>query len=70
MVLRTDAALDCLSAIVESTSDIIVGAGTVLTVEQAEAVQARGAQFVVSPGLVDDVARFCIDAGLPFSGAQ
>jgi len=68
LVLRTDAALDCLSAIVESTSDIIVGAGTVLTVEQAEAVQSRGAQFVVSPGLVDDVARFCIDAGLPFFG--
>lgn len=68
LVLRTDAALECLSAIVASTSDIIVGAGTVLTVEQAKAVESRGAQFVVSPGLVDDVAKFCIAAGLPFYG--
>ncbi|MEO9599380.1 bifunctional 4-hydroxy-2-oxoglutarate aldolase/2-dehydro-3-deoxy-phosphogluconate aldolase [Parasphingorhabdus sp.] len=68
LVLRTDAALECLSAIIASTSDIIVGAGTVLTVEQAKAVEARGAQFVVSPGLVDEVAKFCIGAGLPFYG--
>lgn len=68
LVLRTDAALECLSAIMASTSDIIVGAGTVLTVKQAEAVKSRGAQFVVSPGLVDDVAKFCIDADLPFYG--
>lgn len=68
LVLRTDAALECLSAIVASTSDIIVGAGTVLTVEQAKAVESRGAQFVVSPGLVDDVVKFCIAARLPFYG--
>jgi 2-dehydro-3-deoxyphosphogluconate aldolase/(4S)-4-hydroxy-2-oxoglutarate aldolase len=68
LVLRTDAALECMSAIIASTSDIIVGAGTVLTVEQAEAVKSRGAQFVVSPGLVDDVAKFCIGADLPFFG--
>ena len=66
VVLRTDAALDCMAAIVQETSGIIVGAGTVLTVEQAKAVAERGAQFVVSPGLVDDVARFCIDKNLPF----
>ncbi|MDZ7587901.1 MAG: bifunctional 4-hydroxy-2-oxoglutarate aldolase/2-dehydro-3-deoxy-phosphogluconate aldolase [Parasphingorhabdus sp.] len=68
LVLRTDAALECLSAIIAETTDIIVGAGTVLTVEQATAVAARGAQFVVSPGLVDDVARFCIAQDLPFFG--
>lgn len=66
VVLRTDAALECMAAIVQETSDIIVGAGTVLTVDQAKAVADRGAQFVVSPGLVDDVARICIDKNLPF----
>lgn len=66
VVLRTDAALDCMAAIVQKTSGIIVGAGTVLTVDHATAVADRGAQFVVSPGLVDDVARLCIDKNLPF----
>jgi 2-dehydro-3-deoxyphosphogluconate aldolase / (4S)-4-hydroxy-2-oxoglutarate aldolase len=68
VVLRTDAALECLSAIIAETSGVIVGAGTVLTVDHAKAVADRGAQFVVSPGLVDDVARFCLDKNLPFYG--
>ncbi len=68
VVLRTDAALECLSAIIAETSGVIVGAGTVLTVDHAQAVADRGAQFVVSPGLVDDVARFCLDKNLPFYG--
>jgi 2-dehydro-3-deoxyphosphogluconate aldolase / (4S)-4-hydroxy-2-oxoglutarate aldolase len=68
VVLRTDAALECLSAIIAETSGVIVGAGTVLTVDHAKAVADRGAEFVVSPGLVDDVARFCLDKNLPFYG--
>lgn len=68
VVLRTDAAMECMSAIISETSDIVVGAGTVLTVDHAKAVAERGAQFVVSPGLVDDIARFCLDQDLPFYG--
>lgn len=51
VVLRTDAALDCLSAIVKEFPDTQVGAGTVLGAEQAKNVLARGAKFIVSPGL-------------------
>jgi 2-dehydro-3-deoxyphosphogluconate aldolase/(4S)-4-hydroxy-2-oxoglutarate aldolase len=51
VVLRTSAALDCLQAICELDDDIIVGAGTVLSADQAIAVLERGAQFIVSPGL-------------------
>lgn len=71
VVLRTDAALDCMEAIVKETSGIIVGAGTVLTVDQAEQVLSRGAQFVVSPGLVDPVAQYCLDRSVPmFAGTM
>lgn len=66
VVLRTDAAIDCMAAIAAEVPDIVVGAGTVLTVDQASDVISRGAQFVVSPGLVDDVARYCMDKGVPF----
>ena len=51
VVLRTAAALDCLQAICELDDDIIVGAGTVLSAAQANAVLERGAKFIVSPGL-------------------
>ena len=45
--------------------DLIVGAGTVLTVEQADAVIAAGATFVVTPGLDSRVVQRVQDAGLP-----
>tara|TARA_R110001606_G_scaffold88649_1_gene199575 strand:+ start:238 stop:891 length:654 start_codon:yes stop_codon:yes gene_type:complete len=65
VVLRTDAALDCMEAIIAETSDIIVGAGTILTADDAKAAATRGAQFIVCPGLVDAVVNFCKANDLP-----
>lgn len=59
VVLRTDAAMDCLEAIAKDAADAIVGAGTVLSEEQAKEAARRGAKFIVSPGLNEDVVRFC-----------
>ena len=64
VVLRTDAALDCLEAIAKGAPDAIVGAGTVLSVAQAEEAVRRGAKFIVSPGLNEDVVNFCQSRGL------
>jgi 2-dehydro-3-deoxyphosphogluconate aldolase/(4S)-4-hydroxy-2-oxoglutarate aldolase len=44
----------------------IVGAGTVLTAEQARIAIAAGARFVVSPGLALDVVEPCRAAGIPY----
>ncbi len=65
VVLRTDEAVDCMETIVKQTSGLIVGAGTVLTVAQAEEVIARGTQFIVCPGLVDEVAEYCLEKSVP-----
>lgn len=65
VVLRTDAALDCMEAIIAETSGIIVGAGTILTADDAKAAATRGAQFIVCPGLVDAVVNFCKANDLP-----
>ncbi len=51
VVLRTDAALDCLEAIAREFPHAHVGAGTVLSAAQSEEVIRRGASFIVSPGL-------------------
>lgn len=59
VVLRADAAMACLEAVARHSADAIVGAGTVLSVEQAEEAMRRGARFIVSPGLNEDVVRLC-----------
>jgi 2-dehydro-3-deoxyphosphogluconate aldolase/(4S)-4-hydroxy-2-oxoglutarate aldolase len=45
--------------------DLIVGAGTVLTVDQAREVLDAGARFVVTPGLDPEVVRFVQSSGVP-----
>jgi 2-dehydro-3-deoxyphosphogluconate aldolase / (4S)-4-hydroxy-2-oxoglutarate aldolase len=46
-------------------SDVLVGAGTVLSVRQLDAVLAAGAQFVVAPGLDRVVVARCVAARVP-----
>jgi 2-dehydro-3-deoxyphosphogluconate aldolase/(4S)-4-hydroxy-2-oxoglutarate aldolase len=65
VVFRTDRALDCLKAVAEEVPEMIAGAGTVLSARQAEAAFAAGAQFIVSPGLDDDVVATAQDRGAP-----
>lgn len=44
---------------------LVVGAGTVVTVEHVRQAKDAGAAFTVSPGLDLDVVRASYDAGLP-----
>jgi 2-dehydro-3-deoxyphosphogluconate aldolase / (4S)-4-hydroxy-2-oxoglutarate aldolase len=55
VVFRTDRALECLAAVADEVPEMIAGAGTVLTIRQAEQALASGAKFIVSPGLDDGV---------------
>ncbi|MEM7666249.1 MAG: bifunctional 4-hydroxy-2-oxoglutarate aldolase/2-dehydro-3-deoxy-phosphogluconate aldolase [Pseudomonadota bacterium] len=66
VVLRSEGALAGMAAMVERGEGLIVGAGTVLTLDQARKVRDAGAQFIVSPGLVDEIAEFCIAEDIPF----
>ena len=65
VVLRTPAAIECLGEITRALPDAFIGAGTVLSEDQAEAVLSQGARFVVLPGLYEPVIRIARDAGLP-----
>lgn len=65
VVFRTDRALDCLKAVADEVPEMIAGAGTVLSAKQADAAFAAGAQFIVSPGLDDDVVATAQDRGAP-----
>ena len=65
VVFRTDQALECLRAVADNVPEMIAGAGTVLSVEQAKQAIENGAKFIVSPGLDVDVVTTCQDAGIP-----
>lgn len=69
VTLRTPAAPDVIRALVQR-GDILVGAGTVLTVAQVDTAVEAGAAFVVSPGLSRAVVDRCFERGvLPIPGA-
>ncbi len=63
VTFRTEAAPHVLAALADS--ELVVGAGTIRTVAQADEALAAGAQFVVSPALDDAVVARCLDAGVP-----
>jgi 2-dehydro-3-deoxyphosphogluconate aldolase/(4S)-4-hydroxy-2-oxoglutarate aldolase len=64
VTLRTGAALDALR-ILAAIPGLRVGAGTVLSAVQADAAAEAGAQFLVSPGLSDEVLSAARAAGIP-----
>jgi len=65
ITFRTQAAEQAIKNIVSHTPEVLVGAGTVLSTEQAEKAVNAGAKFIVSPGFNPEVVKFCIDKGVP-----
>ncbi len=65
VTFRTDAAAASIAAMVAEVPEILVGAGTVLTVEQVDAAHAAGAQFLVTPGFNPAVVARAQALGLP-----
>ena len=61
ITMRTKAAIECIRTVKNSFPDILLGAGTVRSMEQASEAVAAGAQFVVTPGFDELVVKWCID---------
>ena len=64
VTFRTDAAAETIKIMSEKFPEMLVGAGTVLTPEQADRAVAAGAKFCVSPGLNPRVVKHCVDNGI------
>lgn len=64
VTFRTDAAEGSIAIMTKKYPELFVGAGTVLTTEQADRAIDAGARFIVSPGLNPEVVRHCIDRGI------
>jgi 2-dehydro-3-deoxyphosphogluconate aldolase/(4S)-4-hydroxy-2-oxoglutarate aldolase len=65
IVFRTDAALECLAAVAAEVPEMIAGAGTVLSAEQAALAIDAGAKFVVAPGLDEETVLYCQSQSIP-----
>ena len=67
VTFRTDAAEEAIRRMSRAFPEIIVGAGTVLTTEQADRAVGAGAKFIVSPGLNPKVVEHCLKKGYPIT---
>ena len=65
ITFRTAAAADSIEAVAKECPDMLVGAGTVITLEQCKNAVARGAKFIVSPGFSEEVVGYCVEHGVP-----
>ena len=65
ITLRTDAALDSIRIIAREVKDVVVGAGTVINRDQADAARDAGAQFLVTPGMVEEVVVWAQENSIP-----
>ena len=65
VTFRTDAAEESIKLIAAEYPDMLVGAGTVLSVEQVKRAVNAGAKFIVSPGFDEEVVKYCLDNNIP-----
>lgn len=65
ITFRTAAARQAIQLLAAECPDVLVGAGTVLSVEQAQQAVSAGAKFIVSPGFDSDVVNWCLDNNVP-----
>ena len=60
ITLRTKAGLESIRQVAKNCPDVLVGAGTVITLAQCKEAIAAGAKFIVSPGFDCEVVEHCI----------
>ena len=64
ITFRTDAAEEAIGNISKELPEVLVGAGTVLSVDQVKRAVGAGAKFIVSPGFNPKVVDYCIEQGI------
>ena len=65
ITFRTSAAEESIKTLTGELPNLLVGAGTVLTIEQTKKAISAGAKFIVSPGFNPKVVDYCIENSIP-----
>ena len=67
ITFRTAAAADSIKAVSENCPEMLVGAGTVVTLDQCKQALECGAKFIISPGFDPEVVSWCVERNVPIT---
>ena len=65
VTFRMENVVEVMNAMKQTRPEMTLGAGTVLTTKQVDEAIEAGCEFIVSPGLNDEVTKHCIEKGIP-----
>ena len=65
VTFHTEAAEESIRLMSEKYPEMLVGAGTVLTIEQVDRAVTAGAKFIVSPGFDPEIVDYCLEKKIP-----
>lgn len=65
ITFRTAAGEEAIRQVAQNCPEVLVGAGTVLNLDQCDRAIAAGARFIVSPGYNEELVAHCIGKGVP-----
>ena len=65
ITFRTAAAQESIAAVAKECPGMLVGAGTVNTLEQCKTAVEAGAKFIVAPGYCEEVVVWCLENNIP-----
>ncbi|WP_461810568.1 bifunctional 4-hydroxy-2-oxoglutarate aldolase/2-dehydro-3-deoxy-phosphogluconate aldolase [Faecalimonas sp.] len=64
VTFRTEAAEESIRIMATEYPEMLVGAGTVLTINQVDRAVAAGAKFIVSPGFDPEIVDYCLSKNI------
>lgn len=67
VTFRTAAAEEAIALMTKEFPEMLIGAGTVLTIEQVDKAVNAGAKFIVTPGFNEKVVKYCVDKNIPIT---
>ena len=65
ITFRTACAPEAIKAVADNCPEVLVGAGTIINVDQAKLAVSMGAKFIVSPGFSEEVVSWCVENNIP-----
>lgn len=65
ITFRTACAPQAIQAVAENCPEVLVGAGTILNLDQCKLAIEMGAKFIVSPGYSEEIVSWCVEHNIP-----
>lgn len=67
ITMRTEAGLQAIKNVADGCPQMLVGAGTILTLEKCREAVKAGAEFIVSPGFNEKIVAWCVASDIPIT---